>query len=156
MTIASAPSARDRARRPIDQPCYRASFVEAMRRFVVKYATFSGRAGRAEYWWVALVQFALPFAIQGVTGVLTGDWSEVDGQTFSTAPNAILLAIYLATAVPTLAITWRRLHDANRSGLWAFILFVPFVGWLAFLIFVLTPPRPEGARFDAEPAVATG
>jgi len=156
VTLASSPREPEgRHRPPLHLPHYRAPFVEAMRRFVLKYATFSGRAGRAEYWWVGLVQFLLPFVIQGVTGVLTGDWSEVDGQSLSSAPNVVLFVIYLATAVPTLALTWRRLHDVNRSGLWTFVILVPFLGWIAFLAFLLLGPRPEGARFDRSPVVTS-
>ncbi len=46
----------------------------------------------------------------------------------------------LVVAIPTLALSWRRLHDTNRSGLRN--------GWIVLLVFHLSGPRPEGARFD--------
>lgn len=146
MTLASTPDAgRDH---PLHLPYYRAPLPAALRRFFVKYATFSGRAGRAEYWWAALLLFVMPYVVQVITGVLTGDWSTVEGTSFSSGPDAVLLLFYIATTVPTLAVGWRRMHDINRTGLWTLILLVPLVGWLVFIVFALTGPRPEGARFD--------
>ena len=54
----------------------------------------------------------------------------------------------LATFIPWLALSWRRLHDTNRSGGWWFIGLIPFVGGIILLVFFLLPPNPEGARFD--------
>jgi uncharacterized membrane protein YhaH (DUF805 family) len=42
----------------------------------------------------------------------------------------------------------RRLHDTNRSGFWIFIAFVPFVGGIILLVFMLLDSNPQGARFD--------
>ena len=69
--------------------------LESMR----KYATFSGRARRAEYWWFYL------FTIIGsiVTSIIF-------------APLNIIFS--LAVIIPSLAVGVRRLHDTNRSGWW--------------------------------------
>jgi uncharacterized membrane protein YhaH (DUF805 family) len=53
----------------------------------------------------------------------------------------ILTFIYqLATLIPSIAVTVRRLHDTDRTGLWYFIIFVPFIGSIILLILML----PEG------------
>ena len=79
-----------------------------------KYATFSGRAPRAEYWWFYLgtvvVQIPLSIADKAL-----GEWS----------PLSTLLSI--VTFLPWLAVTVRRLHDTNRSGWWLLALFVPLI-----------------------------
>ncbi|UUF17656.1 Inner membrane protein YhaI [Escherichia coli] len=43
----------------------------------------------------------------------------------------------LATFLPVLALAIRRLHDTDRSGAWALLFFVPFIGWLVLLVFFL-------------------
>ncbi|APH46002.1 hypothetical protein BMW26_14335 [Microbacterium sp. 1.5R] len=50
--------------------------------------------------------------------------------------------------IPALALTWRRLHDIDRSGAWFFIAFVPLLGAIVLLVFTLLSARPAGARFD--------
>ena len=54
----------------------------------------------------------------------------------------------LATFIPWLALSWRRLHDTNRPGPWWFLWLIPIVGQIILLVFFLQPPKPEGARFD--------
>jgi uncharacterized membrane protein YhaH (DUF805 family) len=58
----------------------------------------------------------------------------------------VLLALWgLATLVPSLALGWRRLHDANLSGaLWIIALFIGVAG----IVFGLLPSNPQGARYD--------
>ena len=54
----------------------------------------------------------------------------------------------LATIIPQIAVSVRRLHDSNRSGFWYFLVLVPLIGPIVLLIFLLLEPKPEGARFD--------
>jgi uncharacterized membrane protein YhaH (DUF805 family) len=76
-----------------------------------KYAVFTGRAGRKEYWVFALVSFIISFFL-GVIDVVTGSYNEELGM-------GLLSGIYaLAVLVPHLAVSVRRLHDTNRSGWW--------------------------------------
>jgi uncharacterized membrane protein YhaH (DUF805 family) len=76
-----------------------------------KYATFSGRAPRAEYWWFYLLTV--------IVGMLAGrlDAAIGDGDTINTISN-------LAFLLPMLAVTVRRLHDTDRSGWWSLMFFV--------------------------------
>jgi len=90
-----------------------------------KYATFSGRAPRAEYWWFYLATVIGSFAVK-LVDKLAGDLGIFD-------------AIYsIALIVPQIAVTVRRLHDTDRSGRWLFILAVP-------LAFVAATGMGEGA-----------
>lgn len=50
--------------------------------------------------------------------------------------------------IPALALTWRRLHDSDRSGAWFFIILVPLIGAIVLLIFTLLRAHPSDARFD--------
>lgn len=106
------------------EPLYGASFPQAVLRFFRKYATFSGRASRREYWWWVLANVLVSLAFNLIGSLTTG------------------------TLIPALALTWRRLHDTDRSGVWFFIVFIPIVGAIVLLVFTLLSARPAGARFD--------
>ncbi len=55
----------------------------------------------------------------------------------------------LAILIPSLAITWRRLHDTNKSGAFWFLGFIPFVGEIIVIVLLVLDSDPAGARFDA-------
>jgi len=90
------------------------TFAESITTCFSKYATFTGRATRPEYWWFALFTFAGSFALSAFAGF--------DSEGIS-PPEAIFT---LATLLPGLAVTVRRLHDTNRSAWYLFILLIPF------------------------------
>jgi uncharacterized membrane protein YhaH (DUF805 family) len=83
-----------------------------------KYAEFSGRASRKEYWLFALGQFVIGFLLALLIPVL-------------------YFVFLLGTLVPILAVWVRRLHDTNRSGWWCFIVLVPLVGNIAMFVFLV-------------------
>lgn len=95
------------------------------------YAAFSGRARRSEYWFFALFNFLALIVLELI--VAAAQTSKNDGLIFLTALPCMLYL--LASIVPSLAVTVRRLHDINKSGWWYFIAFVPFIGpiWLLIL-----------------------
>jgi uncharacterized membrane protein YhaH (DUF805 family) len=139
---------------PLNRPLYGATFTQAIKRFFTKYATFSGRASRAEYWWIVLFGFLVGLVIAipgGIIGNLTQTAADqANGQPgIGFLPFGILGIVFgLATIVPSIALAVRRLHDANFSGLFYLLTFIPYVGGLIVLIMNLMGPRPEGARFD--------
>lgn len=99
----------------LDQPWYGIGFVEAVKRFFQKYATFSGRASRGEFWWVILF-----FALVNIALAIV----------FSPLPSTITTIIgvvwELATIVPFVAVAVRRLHDTNKSGWWVLLPGIPY------------------------------
>lgn len=104
------------------------SFTDAVRVCLSKYATFSGRARRSEYWWWVLFQFLVAIAATVVDQVVTG--------------SVVGIIATLAFVVPSLAVAWRRLHDTGRSGAWYFIALVPFVGFIVLLVFMVSDSEP--------------
>lgn len=96
---------------PLDKPYYGCTFQEAFIRFWKKYVVFSGRASRSEFWWWALAAFAVSFVL-GLLNNATDDHLS------------FLSTIWeLATIVPTIALTVRRLHDTNKPTWWAGVIF---------------------------------
>jgi uncharacterized membrane protein YhaH (DUF805 family) len=140
---------------PLEMPYYGIGFVDAIKRGFKKYATFSGRASRSEYWWWYLFTF-LVYLVLGVPLYVVGIATSRDGgRTPGTLaiPLIILLTVFaLGIIVPSLALTVRRLHDAGYSGLLVLLSLIPYVGGLVMLIFALLPSSPAGAKYDLVPA----
>jgi uncharacterized membrane protein YhaH (DUF805 family) len=116
------------------------SFQDAVRTCLTKYATFSGRARRSEYWWFAL------FA--GITEIVL----SVIGSAIHFSPLVILGA--LALAVPQLAAGVRRLHDTGRSGLMILLGIIPIIGGIVLLIFFVTDTKAAGDTYGPSPKSA--
>lgn len=141
---------------PLDQPLYGATFGQAIGRFWKKYATFSGRASRSEYWWAYLFNVIIGAVVWAIAlGTLLGG-SHTDPTTGRMVPGggyvvvAVIGSIWaLAILIPSLAITWRRLHDTNKSGAFWFLGFIPFVGEIIVIVLLVLDSDPAGARFDA-------
>lgn len=133
------------------------------------YANFTGRARRREYWMFALINGIITFVLAiPLFGVLTSMGMQTDAGTDpsaaltgSTLIFGLIYTIYaLATFVPSIAVTVRRLHDAGFSG-WLYLL--NFVG-LSIVVLVLCVldskpgsnkwgPNPKGVT-DGTPAPA--
>lgn len=147
----------DGAAHPADlsRPLYGASLPQAFVRFFKNYAVFSGRASRSEYWWMTFVFIGSWIATGTIVGVIEElSYSFSSGSFGAFRLLGMLLGIavaiaYLGSIIPILAVTWRRLHDANLPGPLALIMFFPFLGSLALIVMLALPPRPEGRRFIA-------
>ena len=138
----------------LDQPYYGIGPVAAVKRFFQKYATFSGRASRSEYWWTYLA-LSLAYLVLGIAaGVIGATTSTVDaygerqpGVAFA-IPLVLIFLVALVTIVPGIAVAVRRLHDANFSGFLYFLHAVPYIGSFVLLILAIMPSNPVGARYD--------
>ena len=109
-----------------------------------KYADFSGRARRSEYWYFVL--FNMIFAI--VAMVL----DNILSTTVSPLPYGVFYFIYLfAVLLPSLAVAVRRLHDVGKSGWFMFIALIPFVGAIWLLILYFTEGDAGVNEYGANP-----
>lgn len=116
-----------------------------------QYAVFSGRARRAEYWFFVLFNLIIAF----VLGVIDG----MAGFTLGAYELGLLGTLYgLAVFLPSLAVAVRRLHDTGRTGWWLLIGFIPIIGFIVLLIFLVLDsdpgPNEYGPNPKAEPATA--
>ncbi|GAA2088563.1 hypothetical protein GCM10009840_28600 [Pseudolysinimonas kribbensis] len=136
----------------LDQPLYGAGFVQSVQRFYRNYATFSGRASRSEYWWTVLffaIVYAVLYVLTLVLGLSLGSADQTAAVVIISVFGGIAGVVFLGSIVPTIAIQWRRLHDANLSGGFWFLHLIPWVGALIVLILTILPSNPYGVRFDA-------
>jgi uncharacterized membrane protein YhaH (DUF805 family) len=101
------------------------TFQEAIAACFTKYADFTGRASRPEYWWFFLFLCLAGTAISIV--------SEELGSLF-----------YLATALPFFAVGARRLHETQRSGWLQFFWCLPVIGWTILIVFLATGYKEPG------------
>ena len=90
-----------------------------------KFADFSGRARRREYWTFALVNCLIALLLL-ILGLAFGEDSP--------ASNILVTIFYLIMLIPNLSVSVRRLHDIGKSGWWLFIGLVPLVGSLLLLV----------------------
>jgi uncharacterized membrane protein YhaH (DUF805 family) len=138
---------------PLSQPLYGATIGQAVTRFFTKYATFTGRASRSEYWWWFLVNAIVTIVISIISGISGPSFSVDQAGGFAFGPgywvNISLSTVWLlATIVPHLALVWRRLHDTDKAGPFYFLGLIPIVGWIIILVLLALPSNPAGARFD--------
>jgi uncharacterized membrane protein YhaH (DUF805 family) len=106
-----------------------------------KYAQFSGRSHRREFWFYVLVNLIILSVIMLVGAILHLVFLGV-----------IVARVYgLAVLVPNIAVTARRLHDTGRSGWWQLIYFVPVVGVIVMLVFLCQDSDPAENEYGPNP-----
>ena len=109
-----------------------------------QYADFSGRARRQEYWMFLL--FNIIFAI----GAMIMD--NVMGIAFDTIGYGPLYLLYaLVVFIPGLAVSVRRLHDVGKSGWMMLIALIPLIGFIWFLVLMLTDSKPGANHYGLSP-----
>ena len=120
-----------------------------------KYAVFSGRAQRMEYWMFGL--FYLIFAIVlGIIDSILGIGWEGGGLLSSLFLLAMVIpSIALAMVIPSIAVTFRRLHDTDHSGWWLLIGLVPLVGTIILFIFMIQDGQSGENQFGPNPKSGT-
>ena len=99
-------------------------FFDAIKRCLMLYATFTGRASVTEYWWFFLACVIINFI-----------------------PFLGILVV-----VPFLAVSSRRMHDIGKSGAYWFINLIPLVGFIIWIIWAVKPSEPQANQYGEAPA----
>jgi uncharacterized membrane protein YhaH (DUF805 family) len=116
---------------------------EAVERVLSKYADFKGRAPRSEYWW-----FVLAMWLALVTATVVGEMLiAIRGPDFVNLADAMLGLVVLGLLLPHLSVIARRLHDTDRSGWWALLMFVPLVGVIALIVLLASKGTDHPNRY---------
>lgn len=121
-----------------------------------KYAQFSGRARRSEFWLFALFIFIVEIvyvAVLAATGGMNSGGGAPGGAAM--AVIGIFSLLFLGLLIPSLAVTFRRLHDTDRSAWWLLLSFIPVLGSLALLVFYLLPGTNGPNKFGPDPKGAS-
>ena len=123
-------------------------FFEAVNSVFAGYFKFSGRAPRSEYWWFFLFE-VLAIGVLGTVDVTMalGVLSAAGGSQWALmtlGPFDFMLTYYvIATFIPRLSLTIRRLHDVGLSGFFILFYFVPLVGALVVFVLTLLPSEAD-------------
>lgn len=114
-----------------------------------KYATFSGRARRAEYWQFFVAIILILVALSVLDGLIG---------TFSIDAGVGLLSGLFGVAIilPSLALYVRRLHDVGWSGWWVLLFLVPFVSTVMFFVLGFKDSEVGDNRFGPSPKPKPG
>lgn len=114
-----------------------------------KFTEFTTRSSRADYWLFYGLNYVL---ILGLLVASTLAYSEgADSNTISVVLTIIALFINVASILPALALTIRRLHDAGVSGWYAVLGFLPIVGFITVIVFGILPSKPEENEYGPAP-----
>ncbi len=109
-----------------------------------KYAVFSGRSRRKEYWYFYLFYILFIFVLTFID-VMIGTYDEV-------AEIGLFAGIFiLFMLIPLLAASVRRLHDTDRSGWWLLINLIPLIGVIVFTVFTLQDSKPGENQYGSSP-----
>lgn len=117
-------------------------FIETMK----KAFNFSDRSRRKEYWMFMLIAFLITFVLTIVDAVAGLELAPEVG-ILSTLFSLLIL-------IPSLSVTFRRLHDTGKSGWWILIALVPVIGWIVLLIFTVQDSETGSNRFGVNPKLA--
>lgn len=119
-------------------------FATAVRTCFNKYADFSGRARRSEYWWFALFAFG--------AGIVANTLDRILGTGFNDDTSGLITTVLqLALLLPSLAVGARRLHDTGRSGWLLLLAVIPILGWIILIVWFATDSKPGDNKHGPNP-----
>ena len=105
------------------------TFQDSIKLCFQKYADFSGRAKRPEFWWFALFCFLGALVLEFVGSYVS--W-----------------AFSLVTLLPSLAVGARRLHDIGKSGWWQLVWLIPVLGWIVMIYWLVQEGDATNNAYD--------
>lgn len=109
-----------------------------------KYAEFSGRSQRAEYWYFVLFNIIIVFVLGFIDGII-GTFDPVSGY-------GLISGLYtLAVLIPAIAVGVRRLHDVGKSGWMLLIGLIPLIGFIWLIILMVTDSNPVNNKYGPNP-----
>jgi len=113
-----------------------------------KYAVFTGRAQRAEYWYFALFNLLIMIALTVIDGLL-GTYNPAAGL-------GLFSGIYaLAVLLPAIGVAIRRLHDTSRTGWWVLLALIPVIGPIVLIVFFVMDSTPGENQYGPNPKGVT-
>lgn len=118
-----------------------------------RYFDFAGRSRRMEYWMFVLFQVLVGTMIAAVFGTNTyQSGAAVQFNSVLSSTGALVQnAFSLASLIPGIAVTVRRLHDQDRTGWLVLLALIPLFGWFALFVLLLFTGTPGTNRYGPDP-----
>jgi uncharacterized membrane protein YhaH (DUF805 family) len=110
-----------------------------------RYADFSGRSRRKEYWMFVLGIFLAAIVLSIIEGIL--GLSGMVGGVYGPLTTILLLGVL----IPSIAVQVRRFHDQDKSGWFLLLAFIPFIGGIIVLVFMCLEGTKGPNRFGPDP-----
>jgi uncharacterized membrane protein YhaH (DUF805 family) len=107
-----------------------------------RFFDFSGRSRRMEFWMFTLLSVLASIAGTVVDIALGFSFDDV-------GPVASIVS--LAFLIPSLSVSFRRLHDVDRSAWWLLLVFLPIIGWIVLLVWNCSDGTSGPNRFGPDP-----
>ena len=118
--------------------------IEAYKKFWKGYVDFTGRSTPSDYWFAYSAHVLIFFAyylLDAVFERMVSATGSMDVFTISVILLLIFFAYGIATVLPGLALTVRRLRDAGYNWPYIFIPLIPFVGIFIFIFLLCQPTK---------------
>ncbi|MGD0901642.1 MAG: DUF805 domain-containing protein [Terracidiphilus sp.] len=111
-----------------------------------RFAEFSGRSRRKEYWMFFLFNMVIGLVLY------------IPGIALRESIGPVFLGLYglycLAVLIPSLAVAVRRLHDTGKSGWFMLLVLIPFIGGIIVLVLMVLDSDPEANKYGPNPKLA--
>ena len=125
------------------------TFSQSIKSVFSKYADFSGRATRSEYWYFYLFNFLVVMVYYIALFAMLGSGSR---DSSAVGYLSVMIIIYaLVMTIPSLAVSVRRLHDTGHSGWWIFLNLIPVIGSIVLFIWFITDSDPDTNEYGDNP-----
>ena len=116
-----------------------------------KYADFSGRARRKEYWMFVLFNMIVFYLLCMFVGFFL---NFLPGDLAGMLIVAFIITYCLVLFIPSLAVVVRRLHDTDLSGWYIFVSLIPIVGSIMLIVYLATDGSPGENCYGRNPKEA--
>ena len=113
-------------------------FLEALK----KYAQFTGRSDRKEFWYFVLLYIGLAVVASILDSIIGGGSGG-----FSPVSTLVGLGLF----IPSLAVAFRRLHDINKSAWWVLLGLIPLIGTIILIVFYAKKGDPAENQYGPAP-----
>jgi uncharacterized membrane protein YhaH (DUF805 family) len=113
------------------------TFAQAIEAGFKNYVNFNGRARRSEYWYWFLFQILAQIVLSIVDAI--------------TGIGFLTIVFALATIVPGIAVSVRRMHDIDKSGWYLLIGLIPIVGAIILIIWFVKEGTPGQNQYGPSP-----
>lgn len=118
-------------------------FLEAVK----KYAQFTGRSDRKEFWYFVLLYIGLSIVASILDSIAFGGTPS----SFGVASSPVSSLVWLALLIPYLAVGFRRLHDINKTAWWLLLGLIPVIGAIILIIWFAKKGDPDENQYGPAP-----
>jgi uncharacterized membrane protein YhaH (DUF805 family) len=119
-----------------------------------RYARISGRATRREFWLFHMLFYGVLISYFLIIPLLARSWQSQAGLIVIAILAIGYFVAFLAMLIPSLCVSIRRLHDHDKPGWFYLLSFIPLVGWIFWLLMMLTPGTQGANSYGDDPREA--